>query len=117
MSNGIKYTCQGPRQSVQQVREDLGARITALQDKRDATDKAARGPVTAKLAELAKEQKALARRADDELLGRRGCGQDLTALIEAIPDDGEVYDYRCPKCGNTGTARKTVPSTLDTRPS
>jgi hypothetical protein len=102
---------------VKQVREDLAARITALQDKHDATARTARGPVLAKLAELRKEQKALAKRADDELLGRKGCGVDLTAQIEAIPDDGELYEYRCPKCGNTGTARRAVPSTPDTRPS
>jgi hypothetical protein len=112
MTNAIKYTCEGPRQSVQQVREDLGKRIAVLQDKHDATSKAVRGPILAKLAELRGESKALAKRADDELLGRKGCGFDLTALIEAIPDDGEVYEYTCLKCGNTGTVRKTVPEAV-----
>jgi hypothetical protein len=109
MASAIKYTCEGPRQSVQQVREDLGKRIAVLQDKQDATEKANRGPIIAKLTELQREQKALAKRADDEPLGRTGCGQDLTAQIEAIPDDGDVYEYTCPKCRNKGTVRKIVP--------
>lgn len=40
---------------------------------------------------------------------REGCGFDMTEVIEAIPQDGEVHDYECPKCGNTGTVRRTPP--------
>jgi len=47
--------------------------------------------------------------ADQDYLGRAGCGADLTQQIEAVPDDGEVYEYQCPKCGNTGTVRKAAP--------
>jgi len=38
---------------------------------------------------------------------REGCGFDMTEVIAAIPDDGDVYEYECPECGNTGTVRKT----------
>lgn len=36
----------------------------------------------------------------------KGCGQDLTALIEALPVDGEDHEYNCPKCGATRRASR-----------
>ena len=44
---------------------------------------------------------------DKEYLGRKGCGQDLTQLIDDIPSDGKNYDVTCPKCGNVGTHMRT----------
>lgn len=43
---------------------------------------------------------------EGEYLGRAGCGCDLTAQIEAIPEDEQGHAYACPVCGNEGTVRR-----------
>lgn len=35
---------------------------------------------------------------EGEVLGREGCGFDVTELIEAIPFDGQDHSVECPQC-------------------
>lgn len=44
---------------------------------------------------------------EKEYLGRKGCGQDLTALIAAIPADGKDYEVECPACLTVGVHMRT----------
>lgn len=104
------YTCNGPRRFVRQKRQDLEARIAGLENRLENTDEEAQVPIIRRLAQLRAELTGIADLADDHYLGRAGCGADLTAQIVGIPDDGEVYEYRCTACGNTGTMRRAVPS-------
>lgn len=36
------------------------------------------------------------------------CGQDMQALIEAVPRDGKEYQVTCPSCGNVMPVLKPV---------
>lgn len=44
---------------------------------------------------------------------RAGCGYDMTDILYSIPGDGNVHMYKCPKCGNVGTARRVSRDKLD----
>lgn len=37
---------------------------------------------------------------------RKGCGFDLTPIIDEVPFDGEVHELECPRCGNPFTVRR-----------
>ncbi len=103
------YTCQGTIETVGERVQAINARrkatLAAMQDVREDL----RHPHQAKLEALDAELAELDGLPDDHSFARRGCGCDLTEQIAAIPEDGEVYEYRCPRCGNTGTVRKAVP--------
>lgn len=101
------YTCNGVRVPAGAVRARIIKRLTSLRARAGATSETARAPLLTKAVELQKELDRLKEFADDAMVGRAGCGADLTEQIQAIPDDGDVYTYTCPKCGNTGTVRKT----------
>lgn len=109
MTDKLTYTCKGPRQTVGDKRAALEARLDELNDQMRAHPAETRGPLERKIIELEEEMLSFMGLPDDQDLGRVGCGYDLTAQIDAIPDDGDVYEYVCPKCGNSGTARKAVP--------
>ena len=104
-----KFICNGPRRFVKAQRAALEQRILETKQKLAATPKASKAPLTRKLEELQAEIKGFKGLPDEDYLGRAGCGAELTQQIEAVPDDGEVYEYQCPKCGNTGTVRKAAP--------
>lgn len=106
MSSEIKYSCRGPRQLVAEMRADLNGRLATTQALLEDTSEDAKHPLQAKIKELSERVRALADKDDGEDLGRLGCGQDLSAQIEAVPFDGEVYEFKCPKCGNVGTTRR-----------
>lgn len=97
------YTCNGPRETAGGKRAALDKRIKQLKRQISATDEDLVFPLQEKLAELQAQREQVADLAEDHDLGRAGCGADLTAQVEAIPVDGDVYTYRCPRCGNTGT--------------
>ncbi len=40
---------------------------------------------------------------------REGCGEDLTALLAALPQDGESHAFDCPRCGLAHHATRTPP--------
>lgn len=44
--------------------------------------------------------------AGKEFVGRKGCGEDLTRFITAIPADNKEHSVECPKCKTVGTHRK-----------
>lgn len=48
---------------------------------------------------------------EGEYLGHKGCGQDLTAVFEAMPADGQDHEIECPMCGTVGTHMKTTADT------
>lgn len=39
------------------------------------------------------------------------CGEDVGPLIAAVPEDGDLYEITCPKCGTKATLRRTPPAT------
>ena len=41
--------------------------------------------------------------------GRVPCGEDTTALILAVPQDGETYVVACPACGTETKVLRTPP--------
>ena len=110
-----KMTCNGPRVFVKDKADALEARIAEMKEKIAVAPKRSHGakmgkvPLTARLEDLQAEIKDLEGRPDEDYLGRAGCGADLTEQIAAVPADGEVYEYACPRCGNTGTVRKAAP--------
>jgi hypothetical protein len=95
---------------VKGTRAALEQRIAELKQKIAVAPEAGKFSLTRKRDDLEREWKSLEGRPDEDYLGRAGCGADLTEQIEAVPADGEVYEYRCPKCGNTGTTRKAAPA-------
>lgn len=108
MSNKT-YICQGTHETVGERVQIINAKAKAARSAMHDLREDLCHPYEAKLEELEDELADLDGMADDHILGRRGCGHDLTEQIAAIPEDGEVYEYRCPACGNTGTVRKAVP--------
>ena len=106
MSQKVQQTCQGRKQFAGQKRDALNARIKKLTARMALLKKELRPPYRLKIAELKAELKALDGQEDNHFLGRAGCGYDLSGQIAAIPADGDVYEYLCPRCGNTGSVRK-----------
>lgn len=103
------FICAGPQVTVGELREFAQQKIANLKKHIEQTADEHKGKLSAKLVELETGVAKLVEKPEDEMVGRRGCGADLTAQLEAIPQDGEVYEYECPKCGNTGTVRRTPP--------
>ncbi len=103
------YTCQGTVETVGERVQIITGQQQATRARMQDLREDLRHPHETRLAELDRELAELDGLPDDHVLGRRGCGHDLSEQIAAIPDDGEVYEYRCPACGNTGTVRKAVP--------
>lgn len=98
--------CKGPRVFGRDKKAKLKKELSALQARHDNTVEAYRSPIIKKMADKNLELDALDDIDDDHCVGRAGCGYDMTQQLAAIPDDGEVYEYECPACGNTGTAHK-----------
>jgi len=96
----IKYTCEGPFILVSDARKEIKKKIEdvnqAIENYEDNT------ALTKKLDELNGRLDAIKNKHDELSLGRLKCGYNLTQQIEAIPFDGEDYEYECPKCGNKG---------------
>lgn len=44
---------------------------------------------------------------------RKGCGYDVTSIIEKLPFDGDVHEIACPQCGNVISVRRTAPEPPD----
>lgn len=103
------YKCAGPRLFVADKRAALAAKLDDVRARLDAAAPDVRHPLEAKITALQAELSEYDGRADDEYLGRAGCGHDLTAQIDAVPDDGDEYEYKCPACGNVGSVRKVRP--------
>lgn len=38
---------------------------------------------------------------------RQGCGQDMTKLVNRVPEDGKVHEVKCPTCYTVATVRRT----------
>ena len=102
----MNYTCKGPLQFVNKKRSALETTLAELEEKANQLDDDVRAPLDSKIQEVTATLVELIDLDDNHCLGRAGCGHDMTAQIAAIPDDGDVYQYTCPKCGNTGTVRK-----------
>lgn len=100
----VKYTCKGPRFSDEEkakAKEKLEKEKESLQDRlkdlkgRKVVDMTELRRLDARLAEVSKG------------LGdpfwkhglRHWCGEDVTALIEAVSADGVDHWAKCPKCG------------------
>lgn len=41
---------------------------------------------------------------------RKGCGEDLTRLINEVPEDGKDYTVTCPVCGTESRVMRTPPA-------
>lgn len=46
---------------------------------------------------------------EEELVGRKECGANLTEQVLAVAQDGKEYEVRCKACGNFGLVRRTPP--------
>jgi len=101
-------TCLGPRLFVADKREQLTIKLDELKQRMDDAGENVRHPFKKKIEQVEAELAELNDLADDHNLGRVGCGHDLSPQFDAIPADGEDYEYLCPKCGNRGSMMKAV---------
>lgn len=56
------------------------------------------------------KQIAITRRPGGVVAVRSHCGVDVSKGILAVPEDGEVHEVSCPKCGTVTTVRRTPPA-------
>lgn len=103
----MRYRCKGRRVTAEQVRTAAEQRLAALTAQLATLTGDARIPIARRAAQLERELAAPV----DSGTRRAGCGYDLTAQVQAIPADGDVYEYQCPRCGNTGTMRRVAVDT------
>jgi hypothetical protein len=83
----IKYSCNGPKYTEQQKQEQRDKHAAAL---------AAKGVSPEEAAEVAVQLDPYG----------PGCGKNVTELINAVPEDGEVHGVECPNCGTVTTVRR-----------
>ena len=101
--NKITYTCQGPLRTPEEMKE--------AQD--EVVASARRAALNHAVFEAEKKGDKFDEESfefDEEVPSvpyRKGCGEDLTEVIEALPVDDREHVYKCPRCGNKGTARRT----------
>jgi hypothetical protein len=44
---------------------------------------------------------------------RKGCGTNLTELINAVPVDGVAHEVACPKCAEKHYATNEIPAVVE----
>lgn len=108
----VRYTCKGPLVLPTEVQRLFFDRLTAGESPALLLD-ALIGGASAGLVEMevrVQRQQTGLSLADDlvaTLRQRRGCRADLTALITALPVNGQVHEITCPACGNIVSVRRT----------
>ena len=121
--NRIPYFCMGPRYSDKEREQVRKQMVEAERERRRAAlVEEARMKAEDKDEEFDEDsvevpahmvQHVKAEDYDPTVPWRRGCGWDITEIIEAIPIDGREHVHQCPKCGTKGTHRRVPLADLE----